>query len=70
MVERYSCSAKRLALWIFSILTVLANIMLDGILPENLTLPETHEPVPVLDRKAPHPARGSFLVRSHWSAAD
>jgi len=37
---------------------ILANLMLDGILPENLTLPETHEPVTVLNRQATHPARG------------
>ena len=37
---------------------VLANLMLDGILPENLTLPETVEPVPQYDRKATHPVRG------------
>jgi serine/threonine-protein phosphatase CPPED1 len=37
---------------------VLANIMLDGIVPENLTLPETTEPVPQYDRKATHPVRG------------
>jgi serine/threonine-protein phosphatase CPPED1 len=37
---------------------VLANVMLDGILPENLTLPETHEPVPQYDRKPTQAVRG------------
>lgn len=37
---------------------VVANVMLDGILPENLQLPETVEPVTPLERKATHPVRG------------
>ncbi|HVK08067.1 MAG TPA: metallophosphoesterase [Gemmataceae bacterium] len=37
---------------------VLANVMLDGVLPENLTLPETDEPVAQYDRKPTHPTRG------------
>jgi serine/threonine-protein phosphatase CPPED1 len=37
---------------------VLANVMLDGVLPENLALPETTEPVPQYDRKPTHPVRG------------
>jgi serine/threonine-protein phosphatase CPPED1 len=37
---------------------LLANIMLDGILPENLVVPETTEPVPQYDRKATHQVRG------------
>jgi hypothetical protein len=37
---------------------VLANVMLDGILPENLVVPETTEPVPQYNRKQPHPVRG------------
>jgi hypothetical protein len=41
---------------------VLANIMLDGVLPENLTLPDTSEPVTPLDRKVTHPVRGWVYV--------
>jgi Calcineurin-like phosphoesterase len=41
---------------------VLANVMLDGILPENLTVPETHEPVREFDRKPTHPVRGWVFV--------
>jgi len=41
---------------------VLANIMLDGILPENLSLPETSEPVVQLNRKPCHPVRGSVHI--------
>lgn len=41
---------------------VLANIMLDGILPENLASPETHEPVTTLNRKACHPVKGYVYV--------
>jgi hypothetical protein len=41
---------------------VLANIMLDGILPENLTLPETDEPVKEFDRKRTHPVRGFVYI--------
>ena len=37
---------------------VLANVMLDGILPENLVVPETVEPVPQSNRKPTHPVRG------------
>ena len=37
---------------------VLANVMLDGILPENLVVPETVEPVPQYNRKPTHPVRG------------
>jgi serine/threonine-protein phosphatase CPPED1 len=41
---------------------ILANIMLDGILPENLALPETTEPVRELDRKLTHPVKGFAYV--------
>jgi 3',5'-cyclic AMP phosphodiesterase CpdA len=41
---------------------VLANIMLDGILPENLAVPETTEPVQQYDRKPTHPVRGWLFV--------
>jgi len=41
---------------------VLANIMLDGVLPENLMIPDTVEPVTPLDRKATHPVRGWVYV--------
>ena len=37
---------------------IIANLMLDGILPEDLRLPETTEPVTVLERKPTHPVRG------------
>lgn len=38
---------------------LLANIMLEGILPENLHLQETVEPVVQLNRKPCHPVKGS-----------
>jgi len=41
---------------------VLANIMLDGVLPENLTLPDTVEPVTPLDRKVTNSVRGWVYV--------
>ncbi|HKB02662.1 MAG TPA: metallophosphoesterase [Gemmataceae bacterium] len=41
---------------------VLANVMLDGILPENLTVPDTQEPVKEFDRKPTHPVRGWLFV--------
>jgi serine/threonine-protein phosphatase CPPED1 len=41
---------------------VLANILLDGILPENLSVPETDEPVKEYDRKPTHPVRGWVFV--------
>jgi 3',5'-cyclic AMP phosphodiesterase CpdA len=41
---------------------VLANIMLDSILPENLAVPETTEPVQQYDRKPTHPVRGWLFV--------
>jgi hypothetical protein len=37
---------------------ILANIMLDGILPENLQVPETVEPVIQFDRKKTQPVKG------------
>ncbi len=37
---------------------VLANIMLDGILPENLKLPDTDEPVTQYDRRPTYPVKG------------
>lgn len=37
---------------------VLANIMLDGIYPDDLQAPNTHEPVTVYDRKPTHPVKG------------
>lgn len=37
---------------------VLANLMLDGIYPEDLRIPETNEPVTQIDRKPTHPAKG------------
>ncbi len=37
---------------------VLANIMLDGVLPENLQVPETFEPVKEYDRKPTHMVKG------------
>jgi Calcineurin-like phosphoesterase len=37
---------------------VMANIMLDGIYPDNLQVPETIEPVTVYDRKQTHPVKG------------
>ena len=41
---------------------VLANIMLDGVLPENLSLPETVEPVTLHNRKATHSAKGYAFI--------
>jgi hypothetical protein len=41
---------------------VLANVMLDGILPENLKTPDTHEPVTPYDRKPTHPVKGFVYV--------
>jgi predicted phosphodiesterase len=41
---------------------VLANVMLDGILPENLTVPDTIEPVKEYDRKPTHPVKGFVYV--------
>jgi predicted phosphodiesterase len=41
---------------------VLANVMLDGIYPEDLVVPETNEPVVQLNRKAVHPVRGVVYV--------
>lgn len=41
---------------------VLANIMLDGVLPENLSMPDTSEPVTPLDRKATHPVKGWVYI--------
>src|SRR5262245_22159169 len=41
---------------------VLANIMLDGVLPENLSMPETTEPVTPLDRKTTHPVKGWVYI--------
>src|SRR5262245_66090473 len=41
---------------------VLANVMLDGILPENLTVPDTQAPVKELDRNPTHPVRGWLFV--------
>jgi predicted phosphodiesterase len=41
---------------------VLANVMLDGILPENLVTPETVEPVKEFDRKPTHPVKGFVYV--------
>lgn len=41
---------------------VLANVMLDGILPENLAMPETDEPVKEYDRKRTYPVRGSVHI--------
>lgn len=38
---------------------VLANIMLDGIFPEDLVVPETVEPVVQYNRKRCHPVRGT-----------
>ena len=37
---------------------VMANIMLDGIYPDDLKVPETVEPVTVFDRKPTHPVKG------------
>ncbi|MCE9532372.1 MAG: metallophosphoesterase [Planctomycetes bacterium] len=37
---------------------ILANIMLDGIYPEDLQVPQTVEPVIPFDRKPTHPVRG------------
>ncbi len=37
---------------------VMANIMLDGIYPDDLKVPETVEPVTVFDRKQTHPVKG------------
>jgi serine/threonine-protein phosphatase CPPED1 len=37
---------------------VLANVLLDGILPENLQIPETDEPVVTKDRKPSQPTKG------------
>lgn len=41
---------------------VLANLMLDGILPEDLTLPAVTEPVTPPDRKPTHPVKGWAYV--------
>jgi len=41
---------------------VLANIMLDGIVPEDLHLPETVEPVPQYDRKRTYPVKGYVYI--------
>ena len=41
---------------------VLANVMLDGVLPENLVVPETIEPVTKLDRKMTHPVKGTVYL--------
>lgn len=47
---------------------VLANVMLDGVLPENLATPDTIEPVTVLNRKATHPVKGFVYVDSSPAA--
>jgi Calcineurin-like phosphoesterase len=41
---------------------VIANIMLDGILPENLSVPETVEPAIEYDRRPTHPVKGSVFL--------
>jgi hypothetical protein len=41
---------------------VLANIMLDGIYPDDLQVPETVEPVIVYDRKPAHPVKGHVYL--------
>jgi Calcineurin-like phosphoesterase len=41
---------------------VLANVMLDGIYPENLAVPETDEQVVQLNRRPCHPVKGSVHV--------
>jgi serine/threonine-protein phosphatase CPPED1 len=41
---------------------MLANVMLDGILPENLAIPETDEPVKEFDRKRTYPVKGFVYV--------
>jgi len=41
---------------------VLANVMLDGIYPEDLVPPETHEPVIQYNRKPCHPVRGHVFI--------
>lgn len=41
---------------------VLANLMLDGIMPENLVTPDTVEPVPQYDRKPTHPVTGVVYI--------
>jgi hypothetical protein len=41
---------------------VLANVMLDGIYPENLAVPETNEPVVQFNRKPCHPVRGTLHI--------
>src|SRR5262245_51816518 len=59
---------------------VLANLMLDGIYPENLKVPETVEPVVQLERKPCHPVSGfvyfegtpaaGATVVFHWKPPD
>src|SRR5262245_37210446 len=41
---------------------VLANVMLDGILPENLSVPDTIEPAREYDRRPTHPVRGTVCL--------
>jgi hypothetical protein len=41
---------------------VLANVMLDGIYPENLAVPETNEPAVQTNRKPCHPVSGTVHV--------
>lgn len=41
---------------------VLANVMLDGIYPEDLVVPETHEPVIQYNRKPCYPVRGNVYL--------
>jgi hypothetical protein len=41
---------------------VLANVMLDGVYPENLSIPETVEPVVQYNRKPCHPVKGSVYL--------
>ncbi len=41
---------------------ILANVMLDGIYPENLTIRETVEPVTQYNRKPCHPVKGTVYI--------
>ena len=41
---------------------ILANLMLDGVYPENLSIPETVEPVVQYNRKPCHPVKGTVYI--------
>jgi hypothetical protein len=41
---------------------VLANVMLDGVYPENLSIPETVEPVVQYNRRPCHPVKGTVYI--------